>query len=54
MCLIAAGRTVGEIAEEMSLSVNTISTYRVRILDKMGLENNAQIMYYAINEQLIP
>ena len=53
MCLIAAGKTVGEIAREMSLSVNTISTYRLRLLEKMNLLNNAQIMYYAMNEGLL-
>ncbi len=51
--MIASGKTVGEIAEEMLLSVNTISTYRMRVLDKMNLENNAQIMFYAMNEGLI-
>ncbi|MFH1069323.1 MAG: response regulator transcription factor [Candidatus Glassbacteria bacterium] len=53
MCLIAAGKTVGEIAGEMALSVNTISTYRMRVLEKMQLRNNAQIMYYAMNEGLL-
>ena len=53
MQMIASGKTVGEIAAEMLLSVNTISTYRMRVLEKMNLENNAQIMYYAINEGLI-
>ncbi len=53
MQMIASGKTVGEIAEEMLLSVNTISTYRMRVLEKMNLENNAQIMYYAMNEGLI-
>jgi two-component system, NarL family, invasion response regulator UvrY len=51
--MIASGKTVGEIAEEMLLSVNTISTYRMRVLEKMNLENNAQIMFYAMNEGLI-
>ncbi|MBW7996512.1 MAG: response regulator transcription factor [Candidatus Glassbacteria bacterium] len=53
MQMIATGKTVGEIAGEMSLSVNTISTYRMRVLEKMNLENNAQIMYYAMKEGLI-
>ena len=51
--MIASGKTVGEIAEEMLLSVNTISTYRMRVLEKLNLGNNAQIMYYAMNEGLI-
>lgn len=53
MSRLAAGKTVGEIAREMALSVNTISTYRLRILEKMKMTNNAQIMYYALNEKLI-
>lgn len=53
MSMLASGKTVGEIAREMALSVNTISTYRLRILEKMKLSNNAQIMHYALNEKLI-
>lgn len=44
---IAAGRTVGQIALELNLSVKTISTYRTIVLRKLGLENNAQLMLYA-------
>ncbi len=51
--LLAAGKTVSEIAVEISLSVNTISTYRTRILEKLGLENNADIMRYAIDSKLV-
>lgn len=50
---IAAGKTVGEIAAEISLSVNTISTYRSRILEKLNLENNAELMRYAIDNGII-
>jgi len=50
--LIAKGRTVSEIAEEISLSVNTISTYRTRILTKLNLKNNAEIVVYAQEENL--
>lgn len=53
MQMIGSGKTVGEIAEEMSLSVNTISTYRMRVLEKMNLDNNAQIMFYAMKEGLV-
>ncbi len=49
---IAAGRTVSEIAAEMSLSVKTISTYRTRILEKMQLRNNAELMKYALSAGL--
>jgi len=48
MRMIASGMTVSEVANELTLSVKTISTYRARILDKMGLRNNAEIMHYAI------
>ena len=53
MCLIASGKSVSEIANELSLSMNTISTYRLRILEKMGMKNNAEIIHYAIRNQLI-
>jgi DNA-binding NarL/FixJ family response regulator len=45
--LIAAGRTVGEIAVQLSLSVKTVSSYRTIVLRKLGLKNNAQLMRYA-------
>jgi DNA-binding NarL/FixJ family response regulator len=51
--LIASGKTVSEIARELSLSVKTISTYRSRILEKMGLRNNAELMHYAMQHQLV-
>lgn len=51
--LIAAGKTVSEIAEEISLSVNTISTYRARILEKLNLNNNAELTRYAIDNNLV-
>lgn len=51
--LIASGKMVGEIAKELSLSVKTISTYRARILEKMGLKNNAELMHYAMQHELV-
>jgi DNA-binding NarL/FixJ family response regulator len=51
--LIASGKIVSEIARELSLSVKTISTYRTRILEKMGLRNNAELMHYAIQHNLV-
>jgi DNA-binding NarL/FixJ family response regulator len=51
--LIASGKIVSEIAQELSLSVKTISTYRTRILQKMGLRNNAELMHYAMQHQLV-
>lgn len=50
---IASGKTVSEIGHELSLSVKTISTYRARILEKMGLKNNAELMRYALDNQLL-
>jgi two-component system invasion response regulator UvrY len=50
---IAIGRTVSEIAAELSLSVKTVSTYRARTLQKMGLRNNAELTHYAIQNQLV-
>lgn len=53
MLMLARGRTVREIAEDLCLSVNTVSTYRARILAKMMLRNNAELAYYAVKEGLI-
>ena len=50
--MLAAGRTVGQIAEELSLSVKTVSTYRTRLLEKMGLASNAELMQYAFRHKL--
>jgi two-component system invasion response regulator UvrY len=50
--LIASGKTVSEIAEELSLSVATVSTYRSRLLEKMNMKNNAELTVYAINNHL--
>jgi two-component system invasion response regulator UvrY len=52
MRLLASGKTVGEIARLLFLSDKTISTYRARILNKMGLRNNAELMHYAIHNHL--
>jgi DNA-binding NarL/FixJ family response regulator len=53
MCKIASGRTVKEIAGELSLSVKTVSTYRSRILAKMRMANNAELTRYAIKHGLV-
>jgi DNA-binding NarL/FixJ family response regulator len=53
LCLIAKGVTVSEIAEQLFLSVKTISTYRSRILAKLDLDNSAQLTYYAIQNRLV-
>jgi DNA-binding NarL/FixJ family response regulator len=52
MRLIGSGKTVGEIAEMLNLSDRTISTYRARILEKMGMKTNAEITHYAIQNKL--
>ena len=52
MSLIASGKTVSQIAEELSLSVKTISTYRTHILEKLKLKNNAEIMRYVIDNKV--
>ena len=51
--MIASGKTVGEIAELLSLSNKTISTYRARILVKMEMKTNAELTYYAIHNHLV-
>ncbi len=53
LCKISSGNTISEIAQEMSLSVKTISTYRSRILEKMCMKSNAELTYYAIKNQLV-
>lgn len=54
LCLIAAGKPPREIASELSLSVRTVGTHRARLLAKMGLKNNAQLVQYAIEHDLLP
>jgi len=53
MCMIAGGKRAKEIAEELCLSIKTISTYRSRILEKMDMKNNAELTHYAIKEGLV-
>jgi two-component system invasion response regulator UvrY len=53
MLLIASGKTVSGIAEELCLSVKTISTYRTHILKKMNVKNNAEITLYAVQNKLV-
>ena len=52
-CKLANGQTVSEIAEDLFLSIKTVSTYRARILEKMGMKTNSNITYYAIKHGLI-
>ena len=53
MCLLAKGKSVTEIARGIFLSDKTVSTYRARILEKMGMKKNAELMLYAIRNSLI-
>ncbi|MEJ2521151.1 MAG: response regulator transcription factor [Desulfuromonadales bacterium] len=53
LALIASGKTVTEIAEELALSVKTISTYRTRIMEKMQMKTNAELTHYAIQNRLV-
>jgi two-component system, NarL family, invasion response regulator UvrY len=52
--MIGQGRTVSEIAAELSLSVKTVSTYRARILEKMDMRTSAELMRYVIAHKLVP
>lgn len=51
--MIASGKTVKEIAEDLSLSVKTVSTYRGRVLEKTGMKTNAELIRYALQTQLV-
>jgi len=54
LTLIASGKTVGNIADELALSVKTISMYRSRLLQKMKMRHNAELTHYAIRHRLVP
>jgi DNA-binding NarL/FixJ family response regulator len=54
LVMIASGKTVSQIASELSLSVKTISMYRSRLLQKMHMQNNAELTHYALKHQLVP
>jgi len=53
LCLIATGRTLTQIAEELNINVKTVSEYRKRVLDKMRLENNAELIHYGLKLGLV-
>jgi DNA-binding NarL/FixJ family response regulator len=53
LCQLASGKTVSQIATEITLSVKTVSTYRARILEKMNMRNNAELTRYAIQNGLV-
>lgn len=51
--LLASGKTVSEIASQLSISANTVSTYRARILEKMNMRSNTELIRYALENKLI-
>jgi DNA-binding NarL/FixJ family response regulator len=51
--MIASGKTVKQIADEIALSVKTISTYRARILEKTGMKTTAELIRFALNSHLV-
>ncbi|NPV60476.1 MAG: response regulator transcription factor [Actinobacteria bacterium] len=53
MRMLAQGKRLKDIADELCLSVKTVSTYRARVLEKMGMESNAELTYYALKNGLI-
>jgi len=53
MCMIASGKKAKEIAEELSLGIKTVNTYRYRTLQKMMMKSNAELTRYAIENQLL-
>jgi len=50
---LARGETAGDVAKSLSLSVKTVSTYRTRLMEKMGLASNSDLTYYALKNRLI-
>lgn len=54
LCLIAAGKPPREIAADLNVGVKTVATHRARLLAKMGLKNNAEVVQYAIEHGLLP
>ncbi|TVT48341.1 MAG: response regulator transcription factor [Denitromonas halophila] len=53
LCMIASGKTLTQIADELNLSVKTISVYRARLLEKMRLRNNAELTHYGLKFGLV-
>ncbi len=53
MCLIAVGKSLKEIADDLCVGISTINTYRARILEKMQLKNNTELTHYAIENRLV-
>jgi two-component system invasion response regulator UvrY len=54
MTMLASGKSVGDIARELSLSVNAVSTYRARVLEKLSIKNTAELIRYVLEKGLVP
>lgn len=53
LCMIASGKTLSQIAQELNLSVKTVSVYRARLLEKMKMKNNAELTHYGLKHELV-
>lgn len=53
LCMLATGKSLKDIAQELDLSVQTISTFRNRTLEKLGMKSNAQLVHYALSHRLL-
>jgi DNA-binding NarL/FixJ family response regulator len=53
MCMIASGMTLNEIADNLTVSINTVNSYRSRIIDKLNLENTTELIRYAVKHNLV-
>jgi DNA-binding NarL/FixJ family response regulator len=53
LCCLASGRTVTEISRQLTLSVKTVSTYRARVAEKLGVSSNAELIRYALEHHLV-
>jgi DNA-binding NarL/FixJ family response regulator len=51
--MVASGKTIREIGKELFLSIRTVSTYRARVLEKMNMKTNAELVRYALQNKLI-
>ncbi len=54
LCMIGSGKSVSQIGEELLISVKTVSTHRTRILEKMGMKHNLDLIRYAVSKGLVP
>jgi len=53
LVMISSGKTLTQIADELNLSVKTVSVYRARLLEKMKLKNNAELTHYGLKQGLV-